>query len=126
MLNRAAVLVAEDEPFIALDLAFAVEDAGGIVVGPAASADEALRLLATHPVVAAILDFNLVDGDVAPVIEYLTGHGVPFILQTGVDMPPEVAARFPDLIVRIKPTVSARLVAELAALIVEHQRPCPR
>ena len=31
------VLIVEDEPFIALDLAFGVEEAGGIPLGPAPS-----------------------------------------------------------------------------------------
>jgi hypothetical protein len=66
LLNHVSVLVAEDQPFIALDLALAVEDAGGKVVGPAASCEEALALLATGIVGAAILDVNLVDGAVRP------------------------------------------------------------
>jgi len=47
LLNHESVLVAEDQFFIALDLALAVEDAGGKVVGPAASCEEALTFLAT-------------------------------------------------------------------------------
>lgn len=88
MLNHSAVLVAEDEPFIALDLALAIEDAGGKVVGPASSAKEALMLLERHPVCGAILDVNLVDGDISPVVEYLIAHDVPLVLQTGVGLPP--------------------------------------
>lgn len=117
MLDRATILVAEDEPFIALDLVFAIEDAGGEVIGPAASSDEALALLNVHPVVAAILDFNLIDGDAWPVVEYLMERRVPLILQSGVSLPPPLAARFPDLAVRIKPVPPAALVADLAALI---------
>ena len=41
MLNQVSVLVVEDQPFIALDLAFAVEDAGGKVVGTVAGREEA-------------------------------------------------------------------------------------
>ena len=44
MLNRAAILVVEDEPFIALGLGLAIEDADGEVVGPAASVKAALKL----------------------------------------------------------------------------------
>ncbi|HVR90626.1 MAG TPA: response regulator [Novosphingobium sp.] len=117
MLNRSAVLVAEDELFIALDLAYAIEDADGVVVGPAASVKDALILLETHPVIAAILDVNLVDGDISPVVEYLVAHHIPFILQSGIGLPSELSARFPDMIVRIKPSVATRLVAELAALL---------
>ena len=117
LLNRSAVLIAEDQPFIALDLAMAVEDADGEVVGPAASIKEALALLESRPVVAAILDVNLVDGDISPVVEYLVEHGVPLILQTGVGLPADLAARFPNLVVRIKPTRAAVIVAQLEGMI---------
>ena len=117
LLNHARVLVAEDEPFIALDLALAIEDAGGQVVGPAASVKEALALLKATPVVGAILDVTLADKDVTCIAERLIADGVPVILQTGVGLPADMAARFPDLIVRIKPCDSTLLVGELAALI---------
>lgn len=117
LLNHAPILIAEDEPFIALDLALAIEDAGGEVVGPAASVQEALGLLEARPVAAAILDVNLIDRDISPVVEILIERGVPFILQTGVGLPPELATRFPALVVCIKPCVAARLAVQLAALI---------
>lgn len=122
MLNNALVLVAEDEPFIALDVALAIEDAGGEVAGPAASVEEARALIATRPIVAAILDVNLTDGDISPVAEILIGSGIPIILQTGVGVPPELAARFPDLIVHIKPCIAAKLVVQLEALIADRAK----
>ena len=121
VLNHACVLVAEDEPFIALDLALAIEDAGGQVVGPAASVKEALALLETADVVGAILDVTLADKDVTPIAEMLIAHGIPLILQTGVGLPPDMAARFPGLTVRIKPCGSAELVEQLAALISDQR-----
>ncbi len=117
MLTDALVLVAEDEPFIALDLALAIEDAGGEVIGPAASVEEALALINSRAVTAAILDVNLADQNIAPVAEILLELEIPVILQTGVEAPPELVARFPDLVVHIKPCVAAELVAELVALI---------
>jgi DNA-binding NtrC family response regulator len=87
MLKQARVLVVEDEPFIALTLAFAIEDAGGVVVGPAGSVKEALALLQSRPVSAAILDVNLADGDVSPVLEILVELGTPLIVQTSVGLP---------------------------------------
>jgi CheY-like chemotaxis protein len=121
VLNQQPILVAEDEPFIAVDLALAIEDAGGQVIGPAASTQEALALLGNHTVVAAILDVNLVGGDVSPVVEYLAARGVPFILQTGKELPTQLAARFPDLLIHSKPNISSRLVSELETLIDAHQ-----
>ena len=122
MLNHVSVLVAEDQPFIALDLVLAVEDAGGKVVGPAASCEEALALLANGTVAAAILDVNLVDGDCSLLVEALVSLDVPFIFHTAVDLPPALAARFSDLVVRIKPCPAAVLVAELKTLLVQRER----
>lgn len=121
MLNLALILIADDQPMIALDLAFAVEDAGGLVAGPAASVKESLILLNARPVAGAILDVNLVDGDITPVAEHLIGLGVPIILQTGVGLPSDLATRFPDLVVHIKPCISAILVRQLQAMIADRQ-----
>lgn len=118
MLNRSLVLVAEDQVFIALDLALAIEDAGGEVAGPVASVKEALALIKTRPIAAAILDANLTDGDITPVAVLLLEAGIPIIIQSGVGLAPELAARFPDLEVHIKPYIAADLVAQLGALIV--------
>ena len=122
MLNRVSVLVAEDQTFIALDLALAIEDAGGIVVGPAATCEEALALVGTASLAAAILDINLVDGDCSPLVEVLQGLDIPFIIHTAVDLPPELATRFADLVVQIKPCPAASLVAQLEILIFNSQR----
>ena len=122
MLNDVSVLVVEDQPFIALDLALAVKDVGGKVVGPAASCEEALALLATGTVVAAILDVNLVDGECSPLVEALAGLDIPFIIHTAVDLPPALATRFSDLVVQIKPCPAAILVARLEKLLVDNAR----
>lgn len=120
MLKQQAIFIAEDEPFIALDLAFAVEDADGRVVGPVASVEEALELLESSPVDGAILDVNLIDRDITPVVALLAERGVPIILQTGVGLPPELSARFPHLTVYIKPCASARLIEELSRMLREN------
>ena len=125
MLNNALVLIAEDEPFIALDLALAIEDAGGTVVGPAASVEEALALIKARKVAAAILDVNLGAQDISPVAEILLALKIPVILQTGVEVPRDLVARYPDLIVHIKPCVAAKLVAQLETLIGRCPSPAP-
>lgn len=122
MLNHVSVLLAEDQPFIALSMALAVEEAGGHAVGPAASCQEALALLATGVVGAAILDINLVDGDSSPLIEVLVGLSLPVIVYTALDLPPALATRFPGLVVQIKPCPAADLVARLEVLIAAHKR----
>ncbi len=118
MLNNALILVAEDEPFIALEVALAIKDAGGMVLGPVASVKKAIALIEANAPVAAILDVNLTDGDISPVAELLLSLGIPMVLQSGVGLPTALAARFPDLPVHIKPCVPTELIAQLAELIV--------
>ena len=117
MLTGSLVLVAEDQIFIALDLALAVEDAGGEVAGPVASVENALALIETRTITAALLDSNLTDGDITPVATLLLDAKIPVIIQSGVGIPPELAMRFPDLVVFIKPYVAADLVSKLGVLI---------
>jgi CheY-like chemotaxis protein len=97
LLNQAHILVVEDEPFIALPLALAIEDAGGVVVGPAGSVKEALALLQSTQVSAAILDVNVADGDITPVLEILVKLGTPLIVQTGVGLPEGFPPRIPPI-----------------------------
>jgi DNA-binding response OmpR family regulator len=119
--GRATVFIAEDEAFIAFDLAATIEDAGGVVVGPAATVKEALALLEIHHVDAAILDVNLSDRDISPVAELLIACGVPIIFHTGLGIPEELSAKFPNLIVHLKPLVPEQLIRQLAALIRSHE-----
>ena len=120
MLN-SLILVAEDEPLIALDVVLAIEDAGGEVAGPAAIVKEAMYLIETRPIAAAILDVNLTDGDIWPVAERLIDAGIPIIIQTGIGLTPQLVARFPDLVVQIKPCVAEKLIVQLAGLIADRR-----
>lgn len=92
-------------------------DAGGEVVRPAGSAKEALALLDAHSVDAAILDVNLSDRDICPVAERLLASGVALIFHTNSGLPLALSARFPDLIVHLKPLIADVLVPQLARLI---------
>ena len=121
MLNGTLVLIVEDQVFIAMDLALAVEDAGGEVAGPVASVKNALALVNERPIAAAILDFNLTDGDIAPVAVLLSEAGIPVIIQSGVGVPSDLTDRYPGIVVYIKPYIAADLVAELAALVTAKQ-----
>ena len=115
-LRRCNILIVEDQAIIALDLESAVEESNGQVIGPASTVREALKLLHTNEVDAAILDANLPDGDVTPVAEQLIVAGIPFLINTGVAVPLQLR-RHPGLTVFRKPTPSSRLVRELAALL---------
>ena len=63
MLDGLHILIAEDQPMVALDLGHVVKELGGLVVGPVASVAEAMKCIQEQSVAAAILDANLVDRD---------------------------------------------------------------
>ena len=118
MLHGLRVLVVEDEPLLSMALIDELEAVGAIVVGPAASVEGALDLLATTSADAAILDFELQGRFVYPVADLLVERGVPFILTTGHDaeMLPERYAFVPN---SAKPALASDVLAALAASIAE-------
>ena len=116
-LSGRAVLIVEDEMFIACDIAYGVEDAGGSVVGPASTVEDALALLATHEIHGAILDVNLLDGDVTPVLQRLVRDGVAVIVNTGTARPWDMERHYPFVPVFTKPTEPETLAEALAGQI---------
>src|SRR3954451_1278855 len=112
------VLVVEDEFMIALDLEQALRDHGYSVLGPAASAGDALGLLELERPDAATLDVRLKGGRVTPVAERLAAAGIPFVLLTscGEGELPEPALRAAPRLG--KPCDAGRLRAAIEQLLV--------
>jgi CheY-like chemotaxis protein len=125
MLEDSNILVAEDETLTALDLASWVEAAGGRVVGPVATVASALALLETTPIDAAIVDANLADRDVTPVVLLLVSRNVPIIVYSGIGLPEELAARHPELPLILKPVPAVHVVKQLVQLVRAHMRARP-
>jgi DNA-binding NarL/FixJ family response regulator len=122
MLNHRRILIAEDEALIAYELAQAVEDAGGEVVGPVATVREGLELLSKEEVHAAILDVRLVDRDVAPIAAVLLEKGKVVVFHTASPVPAEIVDRFGVPVVCPKPMQSGQVIIRLARLIENGQR----
>jgi DNA-binding response OmpR family regulator len=76
------ILIVEDEPLIALDIATTIQTAGAVTL-PARSLSEAMRLVENSELSAAVLDFGLGDGHADPVCSRLNERGIPFILHSG-------------------------------------------
>ncbi len=82
-LEGLSILVVEDETVIALDTAFTIEAAGGAVVGPAHSVDEAFERMAGGHIDAALLDINLRNQKVFGLADALADRNVPIVFVTG-------------------------------------------
>ena len=88
---NAKVLVVEDEALNALYLAETLDAAGCEVIGPAASVDEAFKLMHGQQLDAALLDIDLAGDRSFPIADALSEWGVPFAFFTGftADILPE-------------------------------------
>ncbi|MBL0405742.1 response regulator [Microvirga aerilata] len=115
MLNGLRVLVVEDDPAIATDISDLIERAEGEVVGPVGSLREAKQTVRTDQSIdAAVLDVNLGDGDITPVLESLRARNVGVVVYTGSSgLPSGVGERHPDVVVLQKPVQPGRIVGEI-------------
>jgi DNA-binding response OmpR family regulator len=76
------VLLAEDEPIIALDHADRLSAQGAEIVGPFAGSKEAIRELGRRDVDVAVIDFILSDRNSVELQEELQRRHVPFVVVT--------------------------------------------
>ena len=101
-------LILEDEPFIAMELADAFEEAGYALLGPFATCARALSALETQTPSIAIVDLHVNDGSCLPVFAKLRSLGVPIIVYSGQN-----AEYHPDFLEAVwlnKPSTSATIV----------------
>ena len=111
------VVVAEDEYFIARDIARALHALGAEVVGPMPTLDEVQGILAAgERLDAAILDINLNGEVVFPVMEALTARSIPVVFATGYDQA-AVPAQYRDIPRWQKPFDPQALVQALPDLV---------
>ena len=94
------------------DLVDLVEHSGGEVYGPCSSVTACLASLENSTPDAAILDVNLIDGDVTPVLQRLLEEGIPVVVNTGTKIPDEVEGA--DVPVFIKPTKPEMLIEAIS------------
>jgi DNA-binding response OmpR family regulator len=118
-LNGLAVLIVEDEFYLADDLASALSEAGAHVLGPYGRVEDARRQIEDGEAIdLAILDIDLVGERVFPVAELLRGKGTPFLFATGydADVLPAGLSGAPCM---EKPVTAASVIALLKRLWIE-------
>ena len=115
LLDGLRVLVIEDEPTVAFLVGEIIEDAEGELAASCGSVREVRELLRSGlEFDCALLDVNLADGDVGPILEAMKARGLPVVVQTGGQgLPERIRNRHPDLKVLQKPVRAGHLVAEL-------------
>ena len=114
VLNGHRILIVEDEIVVAMDLVSIIRDAGAEVVGPAMSVREALRLIESHEITAAVVDVNLGKEDSLPVARRLDAARIPFVCHTGNNK--LSLDRWPEAPIINKPAAPEKLIAAVAAV----------
>lgn len=85
-LSGRTVLLVEDDYLIADQMRRTLSRCGAEILGPVATVEKALALVAASPEIdAAVLDVNLCDQMVFPVADALAERDVPFVFATGYD-----------------------------------------
>lgn len=110
--GRCRVLVVEDEPLIAMEIAETLSDAGFEVIGPAHSVAQALALIENTGCECAVLDTNLGRETAEPIAVALRSLKVPFISVSGYSREQQPLA-LRDAPLLAKPLQRDGLVAEI-------------
>jgi DNA-binding response OmpR family regulator len=77
-----SILVVEDEPLIAMDVAQGLETAGASV-SVARTLSDALNKVEAPGLSAAVLDHRLKDGDTSQICDRLDARNIPFVVYSG-------------------------------------------
>lgn len=86
LLRNRRILVAEDEYMIAQEIVSVLADAGAEVLGPVPRLAAAVQLVASKDRIdGALLDVNLGNEAIWPVVDALLARRVPLVLATGYD-----------------------------------------
>jgi DNA-binding response OmpR family regulator len=80
MFSNAEILIIEDNLYVSLDLASAIEELGGQVIGPVDTVGDALELIEHGSIAAAVVDCELRDRDSGPVVHELVARRLPFVI----------------------------------------------
>ena len=113
ILSGVSLLVVEDEPLIAMDIAMAFEDCGAHITSTN-TLKHAVLLVEHDGLSGAILDHALPDGDSSILCARLKERGVPFMIYSGYEKVEGPCQGAPHL---SKPATPGMLVAAMADLI---------
>jgi DNA-binding response OmpR family regulator len=110
------ILIVEDQPLIALDVASTFEKAGA-KVKQATTLRHAMSLAEDDDLSAAVLDHALGDGDSSQLCERLKERDIPFVLHSGYS---KLEGACSEGVVMGKPVHPDMLVMTVAGLLRSH------
>ncbi|QQE12861.1 response regulator [Planctomycetota bacterium] len=115
-LDGLSLIIVEDDFVVAQSLSDLLEAFGAAFVDMASNIDQALKKIDQRSFNAAVLDVNLLGGNVEPVALKLEEIGVPFLFVTGYasrDMLPPELQKHPVLLKPVNPDEMLDLLCQL-------------
>ncbi len=110
--DRPRLLLVEDEYLLAQDLAYRLSQLGAEIVAFAPTVDRAIAVATgAAPIDAAILDINLRDSLVYPVVSLLRDRGIAIVFATSRTS--GIPEEFSDIPIVPKPASAARILTAL-------------
>lgn len=116
-LKRPKVLVVEDEFIVAYDLCETVKDEGYFPVGPFGSIRMAEAAIEQDLPDCAVLDVQLVEGEVFELADRLISQGVTVIFHSGHARASDLHERYPGTLALEKPCPPSELISALRQCI---------
>ena len=119
LLAGQRILLVEDNYLIAMELTDELNGQGAVVIGPAASVDEALHLIeSTGRIDSAVLDINLKGEMIFPVVDALMELDVPFLFFTGYGQV-TIPAHYTDAAHYMKPMTFTEIMKTLTEIALK-------
>lgn len=122
MLSHARILLVENEPLLALELAQTILEANGTIAATARSREEALKLAISSEINVAVLDVKLPDGKSFAVAKLLEERGIPFLFCTGDIADQQQFKDWPGVPVIGKPYKTETMIDGIISLLQQSPR----
>lgn len=115
-LKGKRILVVEDQPLLAMEIAGQLEDAGVCVIGPVGNVAAASNLIEQYRLDGALLDANLAGKPVGEIAAALAHNNIPFVFVSGYNRA-SLPKAFDAVELLSKPFDANRLLAAVAKLV---------
>ena len=120
-LSGKRVLVVEDEIMVSWLLEDMLANLGCVVIGPAVRVDQALAIIESEPLDAAVVDLNLNGQFSYPVADALAARGVPFVFSSGYSQD-RLLEKYRSFPILQKPFHRSELAEVLAKLLTPRSK----
>lgn len=101
------ILIVEDEPIVALNYAWILEEAGYDILGPVGTIGKGIEIIEREQLDGAVLDIDLSGVPVDPIIEALKQRGLPYLFVSAF---PGMVGPYRDALFLDKPCTAAQLI----------------